>query len=614
MNFQSFTKKILSICILILMVFAIIYSLSKVSVFNNDNYFMFETGKLILSDGFVTEDPLSMHDELAFMYPQWLFSVIIYLLKTYLGNTACMWFIISIFVIFSILLYKIHLRLSENQNTALLTTILSAGITAMMFLKIRPFMVSTCLAALDIYLIEKYLKEKKKNIFILIFLTSALCINFHNTIWIFLFLIHLCYIGEAIILKILKRESEIKIKDILLITLISFAGGAINPYGLSYISYIFTAMKSIEPFIGQITELQISSFSNSMPLYILFGLTSIAVILLRKKIKIRFLLLFIGTAIMAFAARRNQMLFFAFGLMIIPCIMKNINIKYIDMKVLKNGSFLLLIITSLILMINVRVPEYQKGEAEQYEAVDWLSQNETNKDVKIFNCFSTGSYLEYKGFHPYIDPRAEVFGIEYNKKDDIASEYMNAIKNNFSNFDQMIEKYDFDYYIIPYLFTEKVICDYLDQYPEKYKVVYEDDMGRIYRTIRESDTENSNKKKITWENVDYESVPIYINGKKGNIKDIISNELTVIYIGRDTCKDCLRIEPEVKKILEEKNIPYIRIKILEDDTTPSIEYEIDRSIVVGLGIKEVPAFIILKDKSTVDLYEGDLAIENIKQI
>ena len=116
------------------------------------------------------------------------------------------------------------------------------------------------------------------------------------------------------------------------------------------------------------------------------------------------------------------------------------------------------------------------------------------------------------------------------------------------------------------------------------------------------------------ENVDYKSVPIINDGKPDNISSIITEELSVIYIGRDTCKDCLRIEPEVRKMMEEKGIPYYRLNIIPEDGEAEEGYWIDRSIVVGLGIKEVPAFLVLHNKKAQGLFEGDAAIKNLQTL
>ena len=57
-----------------------------------------------------------------------------------------------------------------------------------------------------------------------------------------------------------------------------------------------------------------------------------------------------------------------------------------------------------------------------------------------------GGYLEWKGFKPYIDPRADVFIKATNNKFDLLDEAFSL--NTNANIKRFIRKYNFDYYIV----------------------------------------------------------------------------------------------------------------------------------------------------------------------
>ena len=91
-------------------------------------------------------------------------------------------------------------------------------------------------------------------------------------------------------------------------------------------------------------------------------------------------------------------------------------------------------------------------------------------DVTVYTNFMDGGYLEWKGFKPYIDPRADVFIKATNKRFDLLDEAFSL--NTNANIKRFIRKYNFDYYIVDPE-QDKYLYNYLkDEMSYKYKQIY----------------------------------------------------------------------------------------------------------------------------------------------
>ena len=139
-----------------------------------------------------------------------------------------------------------------------------------------------------------------------------------------------------------------------------------------------------------------------------------------------------------------------------------------------------------VLFISLNIKIYNENNNPLKEIADYLDSN-TNKDIKLFTGYNEGSYLEYRGYKCYIDPRAEVFLKNNNHKEDIFLEYYN-LNNKISNIKDFLNKYNFDYLIITedykYLLYE---MQYNNNY-EKIKEIYDKDKNiniYLYKRVKE---------------------------------------------------------------------------------------------------------------------------------
>ena len=109
---------------------------------------------------------------------------------------------------------------------------------------------------------------------------------------------------------------------------------------------------------------------------------------------------------------------------------------------------------------------------------DYLLEHYSDSSIVLYSEFDFGSYLEYIGYHPYIDTRAEVFLKKANHKEDIFLEFSNVL-NGTIDFNKFIDKYHFTHFIT---YKNSYIGRYLKS-NSSFKEVFRDKNIIIYESI-----------------------------------------------------------------------------------------------------------------------------------
>ena len=115
-------------------------------------------------------------------------------------------------------------------------------------------------------------------------------------------------------------------------------------------------------------------------------------------------------------------------------------------------------------------PEYEKifNYIKQYQ----------ESNIVLYTDYNTGGHAEFYGFHPFIDPRAEVFLKANNNCEDVYIEYINLISNK-SSYEDFMNKYRFTHLIVENN-NDKYMKKHLMQ-DERYEAVFEDDGYILYQ-------------------------------------------------------------------------------------------------------------------------------------
>ena len=109
-----------------------------------------------------------------------------------------------------------------------------------------------------------------------------------------------------------------------------------------------------------------------------------------------------------------------------------------------------------------------------------IDQNNVT-DLKLYNGFNTGGYLEFKGYTTFIDARADSFVKEANHEYDYLTEYL-KLSDGKKNYKKVFEKYGFNYAIIDKS-SEKPLYINLKN-DDGYQLIYKNKHYAVFKKIK----------------------------------------------------------------------------------------------------------------------------------
>lgn len=474
---------------------------------DNDTYWIIKTGEYICSNWLPETDFLTMHTDMELVIQQWLSDVIFYKAYSILGIAGPVIVAYFVFVLFAALFYKLALTISQNKIFAIAAVFIGSLYIAKYYIVTRPQIFTYCIILIELIALEKYVKTGKIKHLSVLPVLSVLLVNLHASMWTMLFLIILPYIVNSLPIKIKgKSLSCCKTLPLLTVTFLMAVCGLITPYGYKGLTFIFTTSigDKVNSSINELSPLTLTLTPSGL---LQFGIIAIiaAVYILNKKGKteLRFILLTIGTGIMAFLYIKLVPYFIITAH---PAALKYLENIKIDLNKLtkksnsqgtKKTSKLLIIVTSLciVLLISIVIAEristavtYVKSGGESSytqqldEALDAINTDaeKYGTEIVLYNGFNSGAYLEFKGYTTYIDPRADSFVIEANNDFDYLTEYFD-LKNGKIYYKDVVEKYGFTYFIVesPGENTFKTNLSNDDDY----KIIYEDKKITAFKKV-----------------------------------------------------------------------------------------------------------------------------------
>ena len=309
------------------------------------------------------------------------------------------------------------------------------------FLVPRPQLLSYINLLLVIYLLELYVHKNNKKYLYFIPLISILQINIHASLWIMIFLFMLPYIVEGIF-------NKYNIKPILFIFLISLVCGLINPYGLENITFIFGSFhnKYMTSLIPELYKTGFNTLWGTIFLIILIINSLIYIIFVNKKVKIRYLCLYLGTMILGLSSLKGFSNYLLCSIFPFAYYFRNkkFNIDYSIISKLCNIFIIVLIIISSLLIVLKRnvVQEYVAGNSYSF-----LLKHYDKDDIRLYSIMEDGGYGMFLGVKSYLDCRAEYFIKYNNKKYDILKEYF-LLQHSKININEFLDKYKFTHLLL----------------------------------------------------------------------------------------------------------------------------------------------------------------------
>ena len=206
----------------------------------------------------------------------------------------------------------------------------------------------------------------------------------------------------------------------------------------------------------------------------------------KSQMKLSDVLLFFGLYFMAILARRNQAFLYLIGTIPVVRLITNFFDTYDTENILEkvNNFFTKNWVLGCTTIVNViglssnmftRIREkYVNEKKYPVEAVKYIKENLDYKNLKIYNGFNYGSYIEYSGIKAFVDSRSEIYTEGFNNVT-ILKDWLETSRGNV-NYNETFEKYGIDYAIVE---NSEIINTYISA-DEKYEKVYEDETFSIY--------------------------------------------------------------------------------------------------------------------------------------
>lgn len=419
-------------------------------IFQNDTFYLIKAGESLIKNGFDFIDHFSFHN-LEYLYPHFLFSIIVYLSYNLLSFDG----IYILTIIFSLLLafvmYYVNIKNSNNKIVPLVTTLLFV-IYMFDFFTLRSQIISYTIFILEYYFLNKLINTNKNKYIIYIFMLSILLVNTHVAVYPFYFIIFLPIIGEYIINKITKKDTYSIKKVLISLGLVSIAG-LISPFNIESYTYLYKTL--VNDTTNYIAEHQPLVLIQNYKF--LISLIFAIILFASKKVKLELKekLLLLGLIFMSLTSIRHGSLFYIFFFIILnikvsDIIPKDI-IEVITKKITNIKGYLITLSVVMIICIPVLIrfnkEVYIPEEEYPIYATKYIKENLDYENIRIFNNINIGSYLILNDIKVFVDSRTDLYTSSYNGREDIYNNYVNVVMFN-TYYEYIFNYYDIEYVLL----------------------------------------------------------------------------------------------------------------------------------------------------------------------
>ena len=471
-----------------------------------DIWFMLNTGRYILAQGFPMVEPFTIHENLSFMVQQWLTCIIFWRVYELFGYAGLVWLARIMGAVVAYLYYRLCLRVSAgNKPLSVMLASLVGMLVCLIFVYPRPIIFSAAIFLAEVLILEA--GQRRPRVLWGLPVLSWLLVNLHAAMWSVLFVLMLPYIVASFRLRALEdyvfTGISLPKRTLFFAAACCVAAAFVNPYGADAILYGARSygVGEVGKLVGEMHPLTVETPLFIVPaIFFLFLLPAYG----RFRAPLQYVLLTVGTFYMALTAIRNELLFLLFGTLGAAFLLREKNFLPADGSATSSAGKkirrLVLAATAVLFVlaginnsggekkVTVRGEEYYYGEVYK-PAADFLLADADAADIRLFSEYNSGAYFEFRGIKCYIDSRAEVFFAANNGVKDIFSEYA-AIFWGDLPMNKFLQRYDFTHVFVT---TDNLILYNAMQKERGWVKVFEFSIadgknpwvGRVYkRTLR----------------------------------------------------------------------------------------------------------------------------------
>ena len=241
----------------------------------------------------------------------------------------------------------------------------------------------------------------------------------------------------------------------------------INIHGIKMLFYPYLNMMD-KTMLNNITEWAPTNLNITSHYMYLFIVVFVLFIMLFSDKKIKFIdfMLFGLCVFLGFKSIR----FWPYTYIIMSYVVFN----YVNDRKLDKGTNIVLLLLSFtfigIFVSNINIVYKQTHKYQLSNKLIGTIKEE--KPNRLFNMYNYGGELVYKDIKVFVDGRADLYS-KYNYKD-----YLN-ISTSSGNYIKLIEKYDFDYFLVDKKYPINIYLENNDSY----ELVYKDKNVLLYKKI-----------------------------------------------------------------------------------------------------------------------------------
>lgn len=430
-------------------------------IVNNDVWFLLSDGRYLMQYGFPYTEPFSMHAGLSFVMQQWLFALGLWKLYTSFGIPGLYAFS---YVSCALLVAVFFLLARVVSGGRELVPAVLAGAAGILIAEVscqRPQMASTLLLLLEVLALEYFGRRKKRlPAFFLLPVLSVLIVNLHAALWPMALVVLLPYLAAALVSRRLPAVSRrfapellFSLRELLGLFFLVLAAGLLNPYGTDAMLYSLRSYgdEDIQGIINEMAPLAIRGMHYSFLLPLYFVLTAVYA---RCRLRLSLILLAAGMGAMSLLSVRSALL--AIFFVLLPLVSLSDRFPYTrlyasfrtstrrERRELFTIGLLLLVFIFYMALPRLRTPYVISPYLA--EAVD-IMREQAPAGTSVYADFNDGPYVEFMGFRPYIDARAEVYTKRLNHKKDYFHEYRQE-REGMIDYREFLARYDFPWLIV----------------------------------------------------------------------------------------------------------------------------------------------------------------------
>lgn len=458
--------------------------------FQNDTFFTIAIGERVLEYGVETEEHLVWHENLEYTNSRWLFDSIIATINNNLGYTGIYIFVMFIASLQGVLYYFIVNKITKNKFVSFLCTLFIMYISRNA-IAARSQVISFLLFILEFYVIEKLLETNKNRYLVILSVIPLLLVNVHASVFPMYFVLFLPYIAEFILAKLKLNINENiliekkNIKKLVIALIIGILFSFCTPKGVSPYTDMFKAMNGVSTEF--IAELQPIDITGEIYFWTLIFLSMYLLMFSKTKLRITDGFFILGFALMALATYRCVFFFYLISSICIARFVRDFindnefNFEFINKKI--KILFACMIYVSVVLVTINQLYSHLKDDYVNsinypVNATNYILNNIDFENMRIYNHFNFGSYLEVNGIKAFIDSRSGIFTEEFNPGTTILNDWLSA-DSGLVNYEDIFEKYNITHALLT---NDEIINMYICK-DSNWKLVYQDDIFLLYEKV-----------------------------------------------------------------------------------------------------------------------------------